>query len=401
MKGSTAIKAAIVLTVLIFAVHQLYSAVYKPISTETAVYYESVDGLNIMGTVIRNEYYVTCDTGGVYHFLIDEGSRVAASEAIANIYDNESASVTMSSIAAISAQIADITELQGYNNQQASDIKLVQGKVSSALDELIYSCSAGVYSNTKASQEALLSSINHRQIVTGEQTDFSARLTELNSELGKMQSSLPAAKATVKSSQSGYFTSFSDGYETVLTVDVLDSLTPDYMKELEPAQVPANVIGKVVTDYEWYIAAKVTLNDSMKYKVGDKLTVRTAVKSSPELEVTVNRINISESSDSAVVIFSCNSMNSELASMRTGAMTVVNKTYKGLKVAKKALRVVESQTGVYVLSGITLNFVPVNVLYSNDEYMICEQQQTNSSELRLYDRVVVKGKKLYDGKVVG
>ena len=365
MKGNTAIKLLLAAAVIIFVGHQLYSSLYMPVSVESAVYYETVDGLNISGTVIRNEYYVTSDTGGVYHYLTADGERVAAGGIIADIYDSESASVTMSNIDTIKAQIADITELQGYNNQQATDIKLVQNHVDTALNSLIRSCAAGRYSAGASEQETLLSAINRRQIITGEQTDFSGRLAQLNEQLGKLNSAL------------------------------------DFMKELQPAEIPANVIGKVVTDYEWYIAAKVTINDSMKYKTGDTLTLRTSLKSSPELDVTVNRINLSRSSDSAVIIFSCNQMNSELASMRTGAMTVVNKLYKGLKLAKRALRVVDSKTGVYVLSGITLKFVPVNVLYSNDDYIICEQQQSNDTVLRLYDRVVVKGKKLYDGKVVG
>lgn len=401
MKGNTAIKLLLAAAVIIFVGHQLYSSLYMPVSVESAVYYETVDGLNISGTVIRNEYYVTSDTGGVYHYLTADGERVAAGGIIADIYDSESASVTMSNIDTVKAQIADITELQGYNNQQATDIKLVQNHVDTALNSLIRSCAAGRYSAGASEQETLLSAINRRQIITGEQTDFSGRLAQLNEQLGKLNSALPAAKGSVRASASGYFTKASDGYETVLTTENLDSVTADFMKELQPAEIPANVIGKVVTDYEWYIAAKVTINDSMKYKTGDTLTLRTSLKSSPELDVTVNRINLSRSSDSAVIIFSCNQMNSELASMRTGAMTVVNKLYKGLKLAKSALRVVDSKTGVYVLSGITLKFVPVNVLYSNDDYIICEQQQSNDTVLRLYDRVVVKGKKLYDGKVVG
>ena len=144
------------------------------------------------------------------------------------------------------------------------------------------------------------------------------------------------------------------------------------------------------------------LNDSLKYKEGDTLSIKTSVKSSPVLPAMVERINISEDSNSAVVIFSCNQMNSELAGMRTGAMTVVNKEYSGLKVSKKALRVVDGKTGVYVVSGITVKFVKVNVIYSTSDYIICEQKQSaEETVLRLYDEVVVKGRKLYDGKVIG
>ena len=94
-------------------------------------------------------------------------------------------------------------------------------------------------------------------------------------------------------------------------------------------------------------------------------------------------------------------MNSELASMRSGPMTVVKKQYSGLKVSRKALRVVDSVRGVYVLTGMQVKFVPVEILYSNDEYIICEKQNETDGALKLYDMVVVKGKNLYDGKIVG
>ena len=94
-------------------------------------------------------------------------------------------------------------------------------------------------------------------------------------------------------------------------------------------------------------------------------------------------------------------MNSELASMRTGPMTVVKKEYSGLKIPKSALRVVNSKRGVYVLTGMQVKFVEVNVIYSDDDYMICEKQTEDEKVLRLYDEVIVKGKNLYDGKIVG
>ena len=93
-------------------------------------------------------------------------------------------------------------------------------------------------------------------------------------------------------------------------------------------------------------------------------------------------------------------MNSELASIRKGSMTIVDKTYSGLKIPAKAIRFEDEKAGVFVVSGMTLKFVTVDILYRTDEYIICEQQVSNESVLRLYDEVVVKGKKLYDGKII-
>ena len=187
----------------------------------------------------------------------------------------------------------------------------------------------------------------------------------------------------------------------MLKCDDLDSITPEFLNGIKAQTVEDGVVGKLVSDYEWYIAASIPVNDSLSYKEGDELTVYTSVKSFPKLPVTVKKINISSDSSSAAVIFACNDMNSELASMRTGPMTVVKKEYSGLKIPKSALRVVNSKRGVYVLTCMQVKFVEVNVIYSDDDYMICEKQTEDEKVLRLYDEVIVKGKNLYDGKIVG
>lgn len=401
MKGHTVLKVFIIVIAVVFVGHQLYSSLYTPITTETALYTEAADGLNITGTIIRRESLITNNVQGVFHFVTEDGSRVAKGGTVAEIYDSANASITLNRIETIKGQIADLEELQGYNDLQASDLDLADNRVSSALGNLVFDNSAGNFFDAPDNLSVLLSAVNRRQMITGENTDFSAQLATLNEELTNLSGKLTSAKGYITAAESGYFVSSTDGFETVFTVDALETVTPEFLNDSKPVQTPQNTIGKLVSDYDWYIAAKVSINDSLRYKEGDSLTIHTDIVSNPTLPVKVAKINISESTDSAVVIFSCRQMSSELATMRTGAMTVVNRSYKGLKVPRKALRVVDGQTGVYTVSGIVLKFVPVSVIYSYENYVICEQEQSNSDVLRLYDEVVVKGRKLYDGKIVG
>lgn len=401
MRSERVLKFFVVLLIAVFFVHQAAAAVYKPISTESASYYTAADGLNITGLIIRNETLVKSQSGGVMHFIASDGDRVAKNGIIANIYDNETASITLSRMDSVNAKIADIEEMMSYNDLEAADLDMINTRVQKSLDSMIISVSGGDFDNYSVCREALLSALNRRQIAMGETADFSSQLAALKSELASLSSSLPAAKGTIRAEKSGYFVSKTDGYEQTLTADILDALTPEKLDSVKSAQTPADVIGKIVSDYEWYIAARVSINESLKYKEGDSLTVYTSVKSYPQMPVTVKKINISESSSSAVLIFECSDMNSELASMRTGPMTVVKKEYSGLKVPKSALRVVDSKRGVYVLTGMQIKFVEVNVLFSNDSYMICEKQTDDENVLRLYDEVVTRGKNLYDGKIVG
>lgn len=400
MKGNGVLKIAIGVFAAAFLIHQFYSAVYRPITTQSAEYYEAVDGLKITATLIRDEEAVVNPSGGVLHFLTEDGTRVSKGGVIANIYGDENSSVLMSEWDSVSKKIADMEELQNFNNVQASDLNLANTKVSDAFNTLLREGAAGNYDTAADNAATLISAVNRRQIITGEQTDFSAQLTTLRERLQQLNSQLPTAVGRLTANRSGYFVSATDGYESVLNSTVLEQISPEFLNTLAKVQENAGTVGKIVSDFEWYIAAKVSINDSLKYKVGDTLEIRTTLKSMPVLNATVKQINLSKAGEQAVVIFSCNQLSSELAMMRTGTMTVVHHVYKGLRLPKRALRVVDGKTGVYVRSGMTLKFVTVKVIYQTDDMIICEQQQSDATVLRLYDEVVVKGKKLYDGKIV-
>ena len=400
MKGSKILKVFAVILISVFAIHQIVSSVYKPIKTESASFLTVADGLDVTGLVIRNETLVRYSSGGVMHFITGDGSRAPKDGVIANIYDSESASITLSRIDSVNKKIADLEEMLSYNDLEAADLDVINNKVKQSLNKLVVSGAYGNFEKISDCTENLLSSLNRRQAALGETADFSQQLSALKTELSGLSSSLPAPKDTVKAEISGYFVSKADGYENILKCDSLDSITPEYLKGIKPEEVGSDVVGKLVSDYEWYIAAAVPINDSLNYKEGDELTIYTSVKSFPKLPVTVKKINISSDSSSAVVLFSCNDMNSELASVRSAPMTIVKKEYSGLKIPKSALRVVDSKRGVYVLTGMQVKFVEVNIIYSADNYMLCEKQTDDEKSLRLYDDVIVKGRNLYDGKIV-
>ena len=401
MNGSKIIKYGLVLLGAIFIINQLFSSLYMPIKTENAVYYTANDGFKVSGQIIRNETLVTSDTDGVFHFLISDGIRVSKDGVIANIYTSTDSSIIVSKIDVLKTQIADIEDVLSYNDIEAANLELINSKIAESLGEMIFESANGNYSKNDSLSKNLLSVNNRKQVALGDTTGLSERLETLKNELNSLTNSLsnPISQITAKSS--GYFISKTDGYENVLKGEDLKKLTPEFMSSVKPEETGANVIGKIVPDYEWYIAATVSLNDSLQYKEGQSVKLLTNVKSATDLTATVKQINISEKAETAVLLFACSDMNSELANMRNISITVVNKEYSGLRIPQKALRVVDSQKGVYVKTGMQIKFVPVEIVYRNDDYIICEKQNENSDCLKLYDNVVVKGRNLYDGKIVG
>lgn len=385
-----------------FLLHQVYSAIYTPINTQSAEYVSVTDGISFTGMIIRNEILIDKSKSGIMHLLVSDGERIAKNGTIAEIFNSEKDSFAVTEIEKIKEQISNIKTIQSYNDIAAVDINLLDTKITSVLGEILFEAGNGNYTKARKNQDELLTLMNRKEMVIGKATDFSKQLDSLENRKNILEGSLNEPIDKITAIESGFFVSSVDGYETVLNTDDLERYTPEYMDSvtLDDSQNDGK-IGKIVSDYTWYIAASLTANQSLSYKKGDTVTVKTQLKSNPYIKVIVEQINLSSDRERAVILFSCQEMNAELATMRTGPMTVINGEYGGLKVPKSALRVSDNQTGVFVIYGMELKFVTVKVIYQTDDYVICEKADTNqNTQLRLYDKVVVKGKNLYDGKII-
>ena len=399
-KSNKLVKIIVAVGLLFFLIYQYYVGVYAAIQTESAIYFEHTEGIDTVATVIRSEKTIASDHNGTLHFLISNGEKVAKDGKIANIYANDSASAAASRITEIEQQLSLISEIEGYNDSTAVDVNTINAKISNCLDTIVYSSQDGRYKDVDQEVSELLTLMTRKQVITGEQSDFGALKEALKAEKDNLATHMGAPTGSLTTDTSGYFISVADGYEGMLITEDLSVYTPEYLTSIKPDIVPQNVIGKIVYDYEWYLAAPVSLNDSRYYKIGDTVSVKTDTASSPRLRVTVSAINISKSGDDAVLILRCNEMNSELASLRSGMITIIKRESSGIRINSDALRVVDGVNGVYVVSGLEAKFVKTELVYSCDEYSLCELNTADSSKLRLYDEILVKGKNLYDGKII-
>lgn len=399
--GGKFIKWVVLILVAFIVIFQLYQSFYSPVTTGSVVHYETYNGIEINAVAIRDEQVLTTSDSGVLSYGVSDGGKIESGGVVADIYASEEDANTETEIEQMENTIKDLEDVNGVNNSQAVDIDLLDSKIDAQLCTLINESSDGLIDAGKNTGAELLKQLNRRQIATGVSSDYSSLIKSYKARLEALKARKSGAKAYVKAKKSGYFVSGTDGYETELKTNGLSSLTADKLNAVKPYQkkYKGTVVGKIVSDYEWYLAATVSLDDSLKLKPDEKYTLLTNFESCQKLPVTVKQINKGSSGDKAVVVFTCTYMNSDLATMRSHNMTVVLETYSGLSVSSRAIRFVDGKKGVYVLSGSVINFVPIEVLYATDNYCICEMK-TTGVRLKLYDEVIIKGKNLYDGKVI-
>ena len=394
-------QVCLVLLVLTFFGYQLYAAVYKPITTATAVSYSTYDGIGITGYFVRDEVLVQNTANGVVRYVVSEGEKVSKGGVIAEVYQNAAAAASVTQAADLRQQIETLEAMNSVTDPSAVDLDTLNNRIRTAYISLLNRTDNGSLQEAAAAAEELRSIMNKKQIVTGGVTGFDALLSSLKTKLSALEGNKPQPLNTVKAQSSGFFVPSVDGLETVLTPAAMDTIDEQTFNTLTKTAKAGNGFGKIVSDYTWYIVAKMDNDQYLNFNTGNTVRLKTAISGCEELEAQVYRVQVTKNKDSAIVVLKCSVMNGEIATTRSAAMTVINESYDGIKISKKSVRVVNGATGVYVMQGSTVKFKPVNILYTGDNYVICEKNETgDTGKLRLYDEVIEKGKDLYDGKFI-
>ena len=245
-----------------------------------------------------------------------------------------------------------------------------------------------------------------RQIATGETVALDNKVTELTSRQ-KALSNKSAGYDTLESKNSGFFIDSVDGYELATKYDKVSKLTPEEIEKLlksDPADVSDKVIGKVSTNFDWYLLCSLDTDKAKSLKKGDTVTIDLPYSAVRSVTATVSSKSKADKKDRVAVVFKCNRMNAYIASLRKEEGQIILHTYTGLKIPTDAIRTAAGgKEGVYVLEGNIARFKQLRTVYTEDDYIISSEtpQEGETGEfVSLYDAVILGGKDLYDGKIL-
>ncbi len=406
LKVLSALAAVII---VVFFAAEIYNLTAKTYATQTVYEQTVLETVDAKMFVIRDETVLTVSGSGVTVPLADNGERVSKGSTIAAVFSNEASAENYVKLQTLEQQLKAYQKIDG----QLSLANIDLDKLTDEIDSVFAGVVNGAYNNDfSALGDAKLSfseKLSRRQISLGETVDCSAKIAKLQGEISALNSAAVPAEI-LAAETSGYYVSNEDGYENILTVNDIDSLTPEMLKEAlekDKNESTEGAIGKVIDGYNWYIAAII---DSSKITGFSKnKTVDLIFGDSDEDAVSTYLHSVKNFGESeSLVIFRCNLMNEDLASLRKVDGKIVINKYTGLKVSRDAVRLdEEGNKGVYVRRGNIVNFRSLNIIYSEDEFVIASAPSADSgtelayTHLKLYDEVIVSGKELKNGMVIG
>lgn len=402
LKRLLAVCAALFL--LWYVGYQVFQVFYSPITIDTVTAYSVYDTVDTEGIAIREETTIADTAADSYlYYSIQNGSRVAKGGTIAKLFPNEAAASAKRQLETLDEEIEELKSVEAQGNANRANLDAINKQLSAAMQSLSECIHGTSLDQLSELHGQLLSLMNKQQMTIGKVTSFSDRLAVLAEKRNQLAAQATEPTGTVTAPVAGYFVDEVDGYESMLSIENVVSLSVEQLSEAMSAQpaAPEGFIGKMAGDYQWYLACVVPSEKVTELGAGKQINVLLPFVSGDPIPVKVAAVN-KDKSGRAAVILECDSMSESLSIIRKEPLQILVREYNGLRVPDEALQFNDqNESGVYVRVGTIIEFRKVNVLYhsENDNYSICEITD-EAGYLQLYDDMVIGGKNLYDGKIL-
>lgn len=387
----------------------MYHFVDTSYETETAIRATADESQIFDGVYVRDETVVSYTGDGAVSYQIPDGGKAAVGDAIAQIYADETAIETHQQIEELEKKLAVLERISNVGALEQAQPETLSRQFTEYYKDIVFHKDQGDFSAVSEDEQSFLEAYSTFQIViSGGEVSFSDQIAELTAEIASLNAQSSAPIDEIKAESASYFVSHVDGYESVLTVDGIDDITPQLI-----AQVIANdtentegngAIGKMIAAYDWYMVGMID-NQDLKYQVGDMVTLR-ILTSSAQAQATIEEIRTVEGTDEVMVVLHSENMTSDFVQNRCEHVEMVLGEYEGIKVPREAIRfqdvpVVDEETGeetgevencrgVLIEDGEEVVFRRLDVIYEGNDYVL---SNLNAGEgyLKLYDSIIVEG----------
>lgn len=378
---------------LIYLFYIIYLLIKQPTNVFTVengkLYKEETD----IGYVIRNEKVVKGENykNGMEQ-IIGEGSRAAVNENIFRYYSTNEENLKQ--------KIADLdVKIQDAMSQEegvfTSDAKILENQIDDKIQDINKVNDISKLEEYKKEIESLVSK---KAKIAGEASPQGSYLRKLIEERKKYETELNSGAEYVKAPMSGIVSYRVDGLEETLTPDNFSSLNKEYLESLNlnTGKIVASneECGKVIDNFECYIATISSSEEARNAKVGDSVKVR--LSNNAEISAEITNL-IKDENNEVVIILKVQKQIEELINYRKITFDLIWWSASGLKVPNQAI--VQENDLNYVIRNRAgyLSKILVKVKKQGDKYSIVDSYTSeelkkiglSNSEISTYKKISI------------
>ena len=380
---------------LVTVFHQFVQVFEDDYTTETATVYSSAEKVTFNGVYVRNETIVSGRKNGVLSYPSSDGSKVAKDSVVAYVYRSANDIYINQQIESLKNEVKILKKEQSPGTTVVAQPEFISSLIDEKYRTITTLAARNDLSSLRSESNDFQMLTGIYQIVIGEETDYNDRIEQLEKQIKLLEAKQNNPIDIITVPNSGYFISYVDGYEDILSTDKLSSITADDIKEVikndgyNAAKVSKKAVGKIVDDYEWDLVGIVNPKDA-SFNPGKEVKVK--LSSTPDL-LTAKITDVIETDDpeECVIVLSCEKLNFNLVQYRTERIEIILDDFNGIKVPREAVRFNKNnEKGVYVLLGQRIAFKKVDVIYECEDYLL-SAITSDTGYISVYEDIILSG----------
>ena len=260
--GTKILLAVITLGVVAYFGIQALRYFADPLATTAAYTYQVDRSVSLSGYVVREELVLE-DSDGLLRLQRTEGERVSAGGTVAVVYADQASLDRQTELDTLEARLEQLEFAQEAAEGAEVALKLDNQIIQSILD-LRGSLAADRLDKAESYGDTLRSLVLKRDYTYSETEDLSAQITELKSQISTLRTQAASSTRRITAPEAGLYSAVVDGYEQVLTPEVLETLTPSTLTAIQADESLQTDVGKLILGDNWYYAAVVSQADARR-----------------------------------------------------------------------------------------------------------------------------------------
>ena len=395
------LSAAVAIVAIIYIVHHISSYFKQDMRVEPVQSAEITDAITVTGVIFRDETVVYGEKEGGVVRMYANGEKVGKNAVVARVYD--ALNTGSSELSKIDRKIEILTESNKIND---TSIKNLDAKISRLYYTIRLKSEEGDFGTVTEKSEELLVLQNRREIIINARLNYNAEIAELREMRERIISDSVGEGVEVRTSVSGYFSGYVDGYENIFTASAAKTMQYDELAALLDKRAENTErtedgysVGKIALSPVWYLCAQTDRDTAYKLSEGKKYNISFPMASGDETEFTLERIVAENAGSGAVLVFSSDSVCRDVGSARKQTVSVTKERISGLRVPVSAIRTNDDGSiGVYILKNNRTTFRKIDIISEQDGYCIAREYSPEDEGypemLHKYDSMIVQGKGL-------
>ncbi len=359
------------------------------------------------GVLIKKENVKSVNLSGATEIYVKNGDRVSNCQIIAMLYSNTEDESLKEELSDINKKITAIQESNSGSSVFINDTMKMEAELSKYVDEVIdFTCHNELIRLPEYKYKMSMLA-EQKAVANGEKDSSADTLAALQERKYQLERKLGRAENVVSASISGIFVEGRDGYEGVFTYDNFESLKPENIKtainEVKNGELITDEENKytfkIIDNYSFMVAVNIEKELAKGMKVGDNVTLRFSDFSSGNTNAFVRYISEPDSKGDVTVVSECKTHIQGLLEKRVVNVEFVKKSIEGYKVRIEYIHTEEESIGLYVKRGAVMKFIPIEIVYSNEEEAIVKSADPNQP-IKTYDEVVTAAPVFENGRVI-